>query len=139
MTPNAPLKSHDEYSIEYTINYLIQLGAPPEKLVVGLPFYGRTFVSALDGFLGDATDSHGFQGPYTREIDFMGYNEICVALKNSSFQWESRWNDLSTEMLLRYRDSKTGKSHSIVYDTPRSIIKKSQYIIQRGLAGAMAW
>jgi GH18 family chitinase len=31
-------------SVASTIDYLLELGAKPEKTVLGVPFYGRTFV-----------------------------------------------------------------------------------------------
>ncbi|XP_026480053.1 probable chitinase 2 [Ctenocephalides felis] len=84
---NAPIKGGD-LSIETTVDYLLQLGAPPEKLVLGIPFYGRTFVveqhwDALDGSevpLGLSAKSAGFRGPYTREDGFMGYNEVRIKI-----------------------------------------------------------
>lgn len=139
VSANAPLTADGVLSIEYTVNYLMQLGAPAEKIVVGLPFYGRTFVSELDGMLGDAADSTGFKGPFTNENGFMGYNEICIALKNSSFEWITEWHEPSAEMVARYRDSASGKSHAITYDTQRSIANKVRYIHRTDLAGAMIW
>lgn len=139
VTPNAPLEADGVLSIEYTINYLMQLGAAPEKIVVGLPFYGRTFVSELDGGLGDAADSTGFKGPFTNENGFMGYNEICVARQNSSYEWTSDWHEPSAEMVAKYRDPASGKSHAITYDTQRSIANKVKYMVRHNLAGAMIW
>lgn len=55
---------------------------------MGVPFYGRTFITTLKGNVGDAAiDTQGFQGPYTRENGFMGYNEVRFFLlfKTKSF------------------------------------------------------
>lgn len=139
VTANAPLSADGVLSIEYTIEYLMQLGAPANKLVIGLPFYGRTFISELEGRLGDAADNVGFKGPYTNENGFMGYNEICTAMKNSSYEWETEWHEPSAEMLAKYKDPETGKTHAVTFDTQRSIATKLRYIVQKDLAGAMAW
>lgn len=40
ITANAPLKGQGSLNVEHTIDYLIKLGAPPTKIVMGLPFYG---------------------------------------------------------------------------------------------------
>lgn len=62
---------------------MIKLGANPSKLVMGVPFYGRTFLvdntaltSVRERKLGEASGSTGFQGPYTKEDGFMGYHEV---------------------------------------------------------------
>lgn len=62
------------------MNYYIKLGASPDKLVVGVPFYGRTFNLVDENLrdLGSASNGTGFQGPYTRENGFLGYNEVCA-------------------------------------------------------------
>jgi len=139
VTANAPLKNDGVLSIEYTIEYLMQLGAPASKIVLGLPFYGRTFVSELEGKLGDSADNEGFSGPLTNEKGFMGYNEICVALQNTTNSWMTEWHEDSSEMVARYKNSLTNKGHTVTYDTTRSIANKMKFIVRKGLAGAMCW
>ncbi|CAG2067180.1 unnamed protein product, partial [Timema podura] len=78
---NAPLRPtdlNDKLNLEFSIKYFLKLGVPPNKLIMGLPLYGRTFfVEGLTEVtsLGDPAQEKGFQGPYTREDGFMGYNE----------------------------------------------------------------
>lgn len=74
---NAPIENDDELNVKYSIEYFLKLGAPAHKLVMGLPFYGRTFITQGEGNLGEESDEKGFQGPFTREDGFMGYNEVC--------------------------------------------------------------
>lgn len=47
-------------------------------MVLGIPFYGRTFTLADVNLNhnGANTLGTGFQGPYTREDGFLGYNEV---------------------------------------------------------------
>lgn len=92
VAPNAPLKCDDELCAESSINYLLKLGAPPEKLVLGLAMYGRTFIltsklNDSESPIGRPSLNRGFQGNYTREDGFMGYNEICKELVQSPQNW----------------------------------------------------
>lgn len=67
---------------------MLKLGAATNKLVLGVPLYGRTFLlpddfessSKKKPKLGMASTSVGFKGPITRESGFMGYNEVCKAI-----------------------------------------------------------
>lgn len=83
---NAPLYARPEekgqdlfLNVEYTLNYLIKKGAKPEKTVLGVPLYGRSFslMNPHDHYMGSKAKTTSFQGPYTREDGFLGYNEIC--------------------------------------------------------------
>jgi chitinase len=73
---NAPLQNDNDLNVKFSIEYLIKLGAPKHKIMLGLPFYGRTFVTNMEGKIGDASNEEGFPGPFTRENGFMGYNEV---------------------------------------------------------------
>lgn len=65
-----------------SVKYMLKMGMDPSKLVMGVPLYGRTFLlpetltSTNNPKLGSPAQSVGFQGPFTRESGFMGYNEV---------------------------------------------------------------
>nr|XP_022913582.1 probable chitinase 2 isoform X1 [Onthophagus taurus] len=138
--PNAPLKGQDALTVEYTINYMLQLGAEPSKLVMGLPLYGRTFTTKEENVftkekprLGVESEAAGFPGPFTRENGFMGYNEICLELKNNSDFWTIHWDDVSRTPFA------IGGDKVIVYDNPRSISEKVKFAMEKNLGGCMVW
>lgn len=137
---NAPLRStQDDLSVEFTINYMLQMGAPASKLVLGIPLYGRTFLlqdvvtDSKKPKLGAPARNIGFQGPYTRENGFMGYNEICMELNNSTANWKTYW-DSETETPFAVT-----RNQVISYDNERSIYEKVKFAMKKGLAGTMVW
>lgn len=68
-------------------------GAPPEKMILGLPFYGRSFTlkSADKHDVGSPTVGAGAKGSYTREPGMLGYNEICEELQKG--KWTVVYDD----------------------------------------------
>ncbi|XP_050090378.1 probable chitinase 2 [Anopheles aquasalis] len=136
--PNAPLASSDFLSVEYTIKHLLNLGAPANKIVLGLPFYGRTFVSRIVGAgMGDDAEEVGFPGPATKENGFMGYNEFCEELKRNPNDWRLTWDAVSAEMVAT--KSNDTASQVVVYDSTRSIATKVRFAMRHNLAGLLAW
>lgn len=125
---------------EFTIDYLLKLGAPPNKIVIGLPFYGRTFRTPRNGNAGDVTDGTAFQGPFTREDGFLGYNEICNILSNKTSGWTTTWDAKTSQMLARSeRDVFSGLVQVVTYDSARSIANKVKFAVEKKLAGTMIW
>lgn len=53
-------------------------GADKDKLVLGIPTYGRsyTLINELDTELGAAADGPGEQGDATREKGYLAYYEV---------------------------------------------------------------
>ncbi len=61
------------------MKYLLELGASPDKLILGVQFAGETFTLADRNLheIGSPSNGTGLQGPYTRHNGFLGYNEVC--------------------------------------------------------------
>ncbi|CAG0906582.1 unnamed protein product, partial [Darwinula stevensoni] len=127
--PNAPLfPGRDSNSVSPpesvagTVEAYLARGAIPKKTVLGLPFYGRTFLfqkPPSDLLLGVPTLSEGFPGPFTNESGFLNYLEICRLTKESRMKrgWEEDravphlWNE----------------THFVSYDDEESLEKKVAY------------
>jgi len=66
--------------------YLLQQGAPAEKLVLGLAMYGRTFVlksvpeTPKINPIGLPSLHSGFKGPYILDDYIMGFNEVFFTI-----------------------------------------------------------
>lgn len=143
VTANAPLHSADDLNVQSTIEYLVSRGASPAKLVLGVPFYGRSFITLPggDGRLGDpATDpAMGFGGPYTKENGFLGYNELCTLLDDPDAGWHRTYDVATHQGVARWLNRTSGAWHVVTYDSLRSVAAKARFAVQHRLAGAMVW
>ncbi|XP_058837611.1 probable chitinase 2 [Topomyia yanbarensis] len=136
--PNAPLQSRDVLNVEYTIEHLMALGAPSSKIIMGLPFYGRTFVApSKRAKIGDESDDKGFAGPSTNENGFMGYNEVCETLKDNPDSWSVSWDSTASEAVATMLDGNMTKV--VIYDSTRSMANKVRFAIRQNLGGLMIW
>lgn len=82
---NAPLYSpssdsqwQKQLNIDHAANLWVKLGAPKEKLVIGMPTYGRSFTLADPNKHGvhAAASGGGKEGIYTKEAGFLAYYEV---------------------------------------------------------------
>ncbi|XP_076283245.1 endochitinase-like [Lasioglossum baleicum] len=139
---NSPLYAsakdeHDDYyrqlNINASIHYWLDQGAPANKLIVGIPFYGITFTlkdSSQHGLHAPASGP-GKKGPFTNDEGNIGYNEMCVNLKKSG------WTVVRTgkeDVPYAYK----GKQW-VSYDDPSSVRLKAEYAKSHNLGGVMIW
>lgn len=134
--PNAPLYSDDGANINASVSHLLSLGVPPNKLVLGLPIYGRTHIlvqNLVEGqsVIGMPTKDEAFSGPYTQEKGVMGYNEICLTL--GSKKWTCGWDNVSNTPYA------VNEKKVIVYDDHKSLQKKVMLANEYNLGGVMMW
>ena len=69
------------------MNYWITLGAPREKLVVGMGTYGRGFTlsSTTNTGVGASTTGNSAPYTYTKESGFLAYYEVGYTAINSAY------------------------------------------------------
>lgn len=67
----------------YSINYWISKGAPKSKILLGIPFFGRSFTLVKnDQFrLGASTSSKGRPGPFIEEAGSLAYHEVNIMIE----------------------------------------------------------
>jgi len=116
-----PSSDLDYYSIDQSVQYLtVERAIPKEKLVLGLPFYGKSF--------GTST----LYTSYTGEQD-LAYRDIMSAVQNGN--WTYTWDDGSQAPYYTLASPPT----FISLDDPTSIAIKCQYVREKGLSGVMIW
>uniref|UniRef100_A0A8C5UZP9 Acidic mammalian chitinase n=1 Tax=Microcebus murinus TaxID=30608 RepID=A0A8C5UZP9_MICMU len=119
-------------NVAYAMNYWKDNGAPAEKLIVGFPAYGHTFIlsNPSDHGIDAPTSGAGPAGPYTRQSGFWAYYEICTFLKNGATQvW-----DAPQDVPYAYQDTEW-----VGYDNVKSFDIKAQWLKQNNFGGAMVW
>ncbi|XP_011856094.1 PREDICTED: acidic mammalian chitinase-like [Mandrillus leucophaeus] len=119
-------------NVDYAINYWKDNGAPAEKLIVGFPAYGHTFLlsNPSNHGIGAPTTGPGPAGPYTRESGFWAYYEICTFLKNGATQvWEA-----NEDVPYAYKGNEW-----LGYDNTKSFQIKADWLKKNNFGGAMVW
>lgn len=107
---------------------------PLEKLILGIPYYGRSFTlqNKNERSFGSACAGEGQPGESTRESGFLSYGfEICKYLKSQN--WTRAW---SREHQVPYAYK---QSQWVGYDDEESIKVKVNYVTKYCLGGAMVW
>lgn len=126
---NAPLYDPaNRLSADTTITALLALGIPPDKLVLGVPFYGR-------GWTGAAARNDGLHQPFTGlagEDGSFGYAELAADYVGTYARF---WDDAARVPWLYDAESRT----MISYDDPESLAIKAAYVREHGLGGVMIW
>lgn len=129
---------YPQYNVDYTIQEMIKMGAVREKIILGIPFYGQTFVlrelEANNQLVdeGALTFGPGNAGEFTKQPGMWSYYEICHKIRNE------RWN------VGRDKNQKSGAYASnfnewVGFDDVVSIEQKMKYVMDNRLGGAAAW
>ena len=113
-------------STDHAIMFLDSIGVPMNKVVIGLAFYGRTFVKVDDV-------NHGLyqKGKFS---DFIPFKNIDEKLgKGSGF--EQYWDNMAKAA---YAYNKTTRTFA-TYENMQSVYYKTRYAREHKLAGVMFW
>ncbi len=109
------------------VTQFIQAGVPPEKLVLGVPFYGR-------GWTGVTPQNDGLYQPYEASRASYSYDTLANHLARQE-TFVRQWDAAAQAPTLWNADS----SLLITYEDPASLRAKAHFVKSRGLAGVMYW
>ena len=130
--PSSDSEWRKQLSVEFAAKMWTRLGTPKEKLVIGMPTYGRSFsLTDPNRFaVNSAAKGGGTAGEYTREAGFLAYYEICEMLLHGA---DYIWDDEMKVPYLVKGDQWVG------FDDERAIRNKMDWVKENGYAGAMVW
>ncbi|KAL9884653.1 uncharacterized protein ACN427_011417 [Glossina fuscipes fuscipes] len=139
--PLYPLEEDSEYNydaelnIDYSIKYYLKAGADRNKLVLGIPTYGRsyTLINEESTEIGAPAEGPGEQGDATREKGYLAFYEICNNIKEDP-DWEVVQPNANAMGPYAYR-----RTQWVGYDDEAIVRKKAQYVVEHGLGGIMFW
>lgn len=112
-------------SAQTTVEEHLEFGVPAEKLVLGVPFYGRMWKGV------DPTDNGLFKkGKFEMGLP---YHQVFALSRNSTYSrfWDSK---ASAPYLFSLLDSAW-----VTFEDPESLALKMEFVKKKGLAGAMFW
>src|SRR5690348_10960187 len=78
--PSSDSAWRKQLSVSHAAETWVQLGAAREKLIIGMPTYGRTFTlsNPSNYSVNVATKGGGTAGVYTKEGGFLAYYEVLL-------------------------------------------------------------
>lgn len=130
---NSPLnKSSNEEGYFSTLNiqwdtiYLMKKGIPKEKLVIGIPTFGRTWKLLESKWYGVGSPAVA-EGMLEGKITYL---EACIFVKEGATRYFD--NESKVPYAVRDRDW-------VSYEDVASIKNKVQWILDTGFAGVMTW
>lgn len=131
---NAPLYPSSSLPVEgmsthTTVQGILAQGVPADKLVMGVPFYGRGWVDTRPVMNG----LHQLHGGVPEGTD--GAVHYVDLVENYLPRYSRFWHERSQVPWLYDEES----GHMISYDDPESLKLKADYVVEHGLGGVMFW
>ncbi|TDO24238.1 glycoside hydrolase family 18 protein [Pedobacter duraquae] len=116
-----------ENSADKAFNDFTKAGVPAEKLVMGIPFYGR-------GYEVEDAVNHGLGRKVISSIKSGGFTFISDSLENKK-GYKKFWDRKAKVPYLFNKQDR----HFIAYDDRRSVKEKCAYVLRKDMAGVMYW
>lgn len=138
---NAPLDRDTNpmsiYFIAKSIEYYLDNGVPPNKIVLGIPTFGHSFegVQGLENNKGPGNSftSAGMSGPSTKMPGFLAYYEVAdlIAGKQLEFGTDSLTSTAYGYQIMNQK--------WVSFDTPETTALKVKLALNKRLGGVIFW
>ncbi|HZB12867.1 MAG TPA: glycoside hydrolase family 18 protein [Chryseolinea sp.] len=113
-------------STDNAVQYLIKLGIPPSKLVIGAAFYGRVWENVA------ATKNGLYQsGKFKKGVNYKDFEKEISSVQG----FTSYWDDVVKAPYAYNAKEK----FFVTYDDKRSMDLKAKYVVDQRLNGIMFW
>ncbi len=109
------------------VQYYEQHGVPADRIVLGVPYYGRGF------HVTQAGPNHGLFQPWDTSFDPGSWSDMKKLLTDPA--WEQHW-DPNAQSPWLYN---AAEQKFVSFENPRSIGIRSDFARHAGLRGAFAW
>jgi len=118
-------------NLHSAVRNLIEAGVPPEMILAGIPFYGRSYAGVQATGINQPFSG---AGPGTYERGFLDYKDIARNYVGRN-GYKYHWDDIASVPYL-YNGA---KQEFISYDDAGSAGGKAAYVADKGLGGVMIW
>jgi chitinase len=124
-TPLYPTAEQKE-SVEACVQYLLSIGVPPGKMIIGAAFYGRSWINV------PGKNNGLYQpGQFQSFLPYDTFDKVISSKKGFSFYYDAKAQ-------ASYAYNPATKTFA-TFDDAKSIAKKTKYAIDNGLGGIMFW
>ncbi len=130
----AGLPNASTFNVDSAVQSYFNAGVPANKLVLGLPFYGRGWAGCASTNNGEYQSCTGTVNTGTWDKGVYDFNDLEANYINKN-GYTRHWNDTAKVPFL-YNSSNQA---FITYDDAESIGYKTSYIKSNNLKGAMFW
>jgi len=128
---NSPLYRSavfNQTSCDESIDKHVQAGIPPERMNLGIPFYGKSEKNPAEKI-------YEYEVKYNEMASILNDNYYARNKKDVTGKNIRKWDDTAKVPYLTDTEGKI----LLVYDDPQSVSCKGAYVLSKKLLGAMFW
>jgi GH18 family chitinase len=130
---NPQSNSDPTLNVESTVNAYLQAGVPSEKILLGIPAYGRSW-SGTQGLFSTAT---GVPNGTYDNTGMFDYKDIMKRLRTEAATYQSYWDAVAKAPWV-YAPTLSGGIF-ITYEDTQSLQEKLKVVKSLNLGGTMLW